>query len=133
MARNKAAIVQYAHIDGIGWRRGPVVIAKNGKVKPGFMVYNQVEYPAPDARFQIRTYSSGTAKYTTVPGNTYEAAVEMMKKYHFSRQMEEAEEGLGIRKAEEASKDAPKTLQELVTEYIAQKKSPSLDLSATAI
>ena len=133
----KASIVIYARIQNkeegwSGWRRGSVIQSRNGKVKPGVMLYSGVEYPVTEPDFQLRTYKNGRAVYTTIPGDL-EAAEAMLDKYLLSRQLEEAETSLGIRKTEEAPKDAPKPLKELVDEYLNKKASPSLGLSSTAV
>ncbi len=80
--------------------------------------------------FQIRTYSGSKAKYTSV-GPDLAAALDILKKVQATRQLEAAQEALGIIVPKEAPKG--KTLAELVKEYIAKKRSPSLDLSETSV
>lgn len=41
------SLVRYAKIAGKGWRRGAVVISKNGKLKADVMVLGGVELPCP--------------------------------------------------------------------------------------
>lgn len=68
MANRVATLVRNANIKGIGWRRGNLVKSKNGRYKPGFMMYNGLEYAAPNGSYQIRHYSGtdGKAVYTSV-------------------------------------------------------------------
>lgn len=133
----KATLVRYARINGIGWRRGSIVSAKNGRVKPDAMLYAGREHPvANDSVYQIRYYEGEKAKYTSV-GSDYEEATGMLKKYLAARQLEAAQEVLGLCKQEEPKKEPEKepakSLTDLVIEYIAKKKSPSLNLSMTSI
>lgn len=45
-----------AALPGIGWRKGTLIQSKNGRIKPDAMLYNGVEYAAPQGTYQIRTY-----------------------------------------------------------------------------
>jgi hypothetical protein len=54
----------------------------------------------------------------------------MVEKFQASRQLEACNETLGIGKLEA---DEQRTLAELMTEYLAKKQSPSLNLSETSI
>lgn len=128
----RASIVVYARLPELGWRRGSLITARNGRTKPDAMLYAGVEYPTPNPTFQIRTYDGSKAKYTTI-GNDLDAAQAVLKKYTASRQLEAANETLGIVTPEAKPEEKPKTLAERVTEYIEKKKSPSLNLSQTSI
>ena len=48
MARQnvKASLVIYANLSGIGWRRGSLIQAKNGRIKQGYLAHKGKEYPA---------------------------------------------------------------------------------------
>ena len=127
-----ASIVVYARIPELGWRRGSLITSKNGRTLTDAMLCNGVKYPTPNPTFQIRTYEGSKAKYTTV-GNDLEAAQSLLKKFTASRQLEAANETLGIVMPEVEEPEKPKTLAEQVAEYIEKKKSPSLNLSTTSI
>jgi integrase len=43
-----------ANLPGIGWRRGKIIYGKNGKAKPGVMLYQGQEIEVPGAYYQIR-------------------------------------------------------------------------------
>ena len=124
----KASLIVYAPINGI-WRRGSLVPIKTG-FKSDAMRVNGETLTVSNPIFQIRTYSGSKAKYTSV-GPDLAAALDILKKVQATRQLEAAQEALGIIILKEAPKG--KTLAELVKEYIAEKKSPSLDLSATSV
>ena len=44
MSKSKAAIVIYARLEGLGWRRGSVIISRNGQAKTGYMRVSKKEY-----------------------------------------------------------------------------------------
>jgi len=130
----KASLVRYARVEGKGWRRGSIITSRNGRVKNDFMRIGGREYSIdPASPYQVRYYEGSKACYVTV-GPDYEAAQAMLAKHVASRQLEAAHETLGIVRAEpEKPTGAPRTIAELVEDYIAKKKSPSLNLSRTSI
>ena len=128
----KAVLVRYARLPDLGWRRGSIVTGKTNKVKPDVMRLNGQNFPIPaDSLYQVRFYVRDKVKYTTV-GRDYDAASVTLSKYLASRQLESAQDTLGIVKPT-AAVEPPKPLTQLVIEYIEKKKSPSLDLSSTTI
>ena len=91
-----ASLVRYAKIAGLGWRRGSILSAKNGRVKPDAMLYAGKTHSVPaDSPYQIRHYQSGKAVYATV-GTDYDAEQSMLEKFRASRQLEVAHNALGI-------------------------------------
>jgi hypothetical protein len=58
VANRVATLVRNANIEGIGWRRGNLVKSRNGRFKPGFMMYNGRECAAPNGSYQIRHYGT---------------------------------------------------------------------------
>jgi hypothetical protein len=76
----RASIVVYARLAELGWPRGSLITARNGRTKPDTMLYAGVEYPTKNHTFQIRTYEGSTAKYTAV-GNDLEAAQALLQKF----------------------------------------------------
>ena len=130
MANTKATLVRYGKTTN-GWKRGTLIAAKNGRTKPDAMIVSGVEVSIPaDSQYQIRYYDGAKVKYQSV-GTDYEAAKTTLEKYTASRQRESADEALGIIKPEVA--EAEKTLEVLLDEFLAAKKSPSLDLSTDSI
>jgi integrase len=63
---NSASLLRYAAIPGLGWRRGTLVQAKNGRIKPNALLYGGVEYTVEpyNGVFQIRQYENAKSTYT---------------------------------------------------------------------
>lgn len=130
--KNRAAsLVRYGKIESLGWRRGHIVTSKNGRVKSDAMIFAGKEYPiSASSNYQIRHYNGNSPVYVTV-GSDYDIALSTLARFTASRQLEAANAALGIITPKPA--ETPKTLAEQLAEYLAKKKSPSLDLSATSI
>jgi len=124
----KASLIVYAPFNG-SWRRGSLVPTKTG-FRNDAMIVSGVVLTVSNPTYQVRTYTGSKARYTTV-GSDLTAALETLRKVQASRQLESAQEALGIIVPKEAPKG--KTLAELSKDYIAKKKSPSLCLSETSI
>jgi integrase len=120
----KASLVIYGNIPGVGWRRGSVVRAKNGRAKPGVMRCNGMEYPCPNGVYQIRTYTGNKAVYTSV-GNDFDKAQATLERLIATRQLEQAQMSLGIKLPE--AKEKPKTLMELRKGFIEKYAHGSAD------
>jgi integrase len=73
MANIKIALLRYAEVPDLGWRRGAAVIGKTGKVKPDYMLLNGVEVYAPKGRYELRQYIGNKAIYTNVGTEPQEA------------------------------------------------------------
>jgi integrase len=124
----RASLIVYANVNGC-WRRGTLIPTKTG-FRPDAMKVNGKVLSVSNPVYQIRTYTGSKAKYHSVGANL-EDALETLKKVQATRQLEAAQEALGIIVPKEAPKG--KKLVELCKEYIAEKKSPSLDLSETSV
>lgn len=100
MANRVAKLVRNANLDGIGWRRGTLVKSKNGRFKPGYMLYSGQEYAAPNGTYQIRHYGSdGKAVYTTV-GDDLDLAEAILSQMKDKLQLDHLNTKLGIKLAE---------------------------------
>src|SRR5690349_20416831 len=120
----QASLVRYARIEGMGWRRGSIITAKNGRVRHDAMSCSGKVHTIPvGSAYQIRYYEDGKVRYTTV-GADYDAAVTFLEKFQASRQLKAAENALGIVKPKDVT--APKTLADYLNEFLSKKKSPSL-------
>ncbi|MGB0073623.1 MAG: site-specific integrase [Terracidiphilus sp.] len=124
----RASLVVYARLPD-GWRRGSLVPTRTG-FRTDAMLVSGVVHTVANPTYQVRTYNGSKAKYTTV-GSDLKVALETLAKVQASRQLESAQQTLGIIVPKEEPKG--KTLAELVKEYIAKKESPSLGLSETSI
>ena len=131
MANKVATLIRNANLPGIGWRRGTLIKSKNGRIKPDAMLYNGVEYAAPQGTYQIRHYVGSKAVYVTLD-NDLGAALVTLERLNATRAKEAAEATLGIAPAPTPKQDDRKTLAELAAAYIAKKKSPSQGLSRTS-
>lgn len=58
------SLLRYASVPGKGWRRGAVVITKNGKLKPDVMLVSGIEVHSPTGRYQMRQYQGKNPVYT---------------------------------------------------------------------
>jgi integrase len=125
----RASLVLYARIPELGgWRRGSLVASKTG-YRSDAMFHNGIVYSTLlNSTFQIRTYNGSKAKYQNV-GSDLTAALKTLERLRASRQLAAAQEALGIVKETEK----PKTMAELVEDYIARKSKKSLGLSETSI
>src|SRR5579864_546981 len=56
MANRKVTLVRSARVPGSGWRRGTLIRAKNGRIKPDYMVYLGEQVHCPHGRYEIRYY-----------------------------------------------------------------------------
>jgi hypothetical protein len=123
LANCAATLIRNANLPGIGWRRGNLIKARNGRIKPGVMHYNGQEYAAPNGTCQIRSYDGAKAIYTTV-GDDLDKAEATLARLLEKMEFYTLNAKFGIKTPEpEAEK---KTLAQCASEYIAKKKSPSL-------
>src|ERR1035437_444721 len=95
MANKVATLIRNANLPGIGWRRGTLIKSKNGRIKPDAMLYNGVEYAAPQGTYQIRHYVGSKAVYVTLD-NALGAALVTLERLNATRAKEAAEATLGI-------------------------------------
>jgi integrase len=65
-------LVRYAKTDK-GWRRGAVILSKNGKIKPDHMLIGGQEVYCPDGRFQLRRYEGTNPVYTDLSNDASDA------------------------------------------------------------
>jgi integrase len=85
MANSKVALLRYANVPNLGWRRGSAVIGKTGKIKPDYMLLGGIEVHAPNGRYELRHYDGAKAIYTNVGNepqealNALEAATQRLK------------------------------------------------------
>jgi hypothetical protein len=56
MANRKATLIRYAKVTGRDWRRGPLVKAKNGRIRPDYMLFMGKEVYCPLGKYEIRYY-----------------------------------------------------------------------------
>ena len=130
-----ASLVIYGKVPELGWRRGGIVIAKNGLPKPGVMLISGREVTAPNFVFQIRRYVDRKAVYTAV-GKDYPTAKSLLERTQVTRLRESLDAKLGIVQpksalelaAEEADRQAQRrTLHQFAEGYFGKKKNLGVD------
>ena len=126
----RASLIVYARLSD-GWRRGSLVKSKSEPTgfRPNAMVFKGTTLTVEDPNYLIRTYEGSKAKYTSA-GHDLTAALELLKDKQATIAKDAADARLGIVRPKPEEKG--KTLADLAAEYVAEKKSPSLELSATS-
>jgi hypothetical protein len=119
MANKVTTLIRNANLPGIGWRRGTLIQSKNGRIKPDAMLYNGIEYSAPQGTYQIRYYRGAKVVYVTV-GNDLNAALAMLERLNATRQKEAAEITLGIAPAIPMPKKVM-TIEELKVAFLKKR------------
>jgi integrase len=120
VANKAASLIRYAKLNGIGWRRGNLIKAKNGRYRPGYMSYNGRELEAPQGVYQIRHYAGKKAVYVSV-GDDLNAAEVMLERLTATRQKEAAEATLGIAPATPKPEKTIRTIEELRVAYLKKR------------
>jgi integrase len=131
MANKAASIIRYAKLEGIGWRRGNLIKAKNGRYRPGFMSYNGQVLEAQHGVYQIRHYAGKKAVYVSV-GDDLNAAEVMLERLTATRQKEAAEAALGIAPATPKPEKTVRTIEELRVAFI-KKRTAGASKANTAL
>jgi integrase len=72
MANAKVALLWYCKTEK-GWRRFPVVLGKNNRVKPGFVLVDGVLVSYPEGRYETRSYQGSKAIYKRAGTNAADA------------------------------------------------------------
>jgi len=81
MANRKVILVRLCKTEK-GWRRYPVVIGKNGRIKPRCVVVNGKEREYPEGRYQLRTYEGSRMVYRDAGENASAALTARTKTEH---------------------------------------------------
>ena len=94
---NTANLLRYARLPGLGWRRGTLVQAKNGRIKPNALLYGGVEHTVePDnGVFQIRQCENGKNAYTNC-GTDVEQALARLAQLQAKASLLTAQRKLGM-------------------------------------
>src|ERR1035438_3598398 len=66
-------LLRYSAIEGKGWRRGAVVLTKNGKLKPDVMTVGGAEVNCHNGRYQMRRYQGKLPVYTELGNDPTDA------------------------------------------------------------
>jgi integrase len=108
-------IVRYAKLEN-GWRRGAVVMQRNGKLKHGFMMQGGVEILAPQGRYQMVRYEGNKPVYTDL-GNDPTDAVNRFRSEESKTNVRVAAVAAGLEVVSPET-SACKTLKQLASAYL---------------
>jgi integrase len=75
MTSTKVAVVRLCKTLA-GWRRYPVAMSKNGRIRPDAVVINGKEVVYPEGKYQLRTYAEHRIVYRNIKGGPAEALAE---------------------------------------------------------
>ena len=96
MANRTATLVWLCKTEK-GWKRYPVIMAKNGRIRTGFVRVGMIERHYPEGRFQVRSFSGTKTVYENAGTEPFEA---IAKRDRLARRMDvlnrATEEGIEI-------------------------------------
>ena len=72
MANRKVILLRYCKTEK-GWRRYPVAVGKNGRIRPNFVLVNGVPHEYPEGHYEIRSYQGSKPVYRNVKNNAPDA------------------------------------------------------------
>ena len=75
MANRAVTLLRYCRTDA-GWKRLPVAIGKNGKIRPGYAMVDGVAEYLPEGYYVLRTYEGKRTVYASVGPDAAEALAE---------------------------------------------------------
>lgn len=79
MANRKVTLVRQCKTDA-GWRRYPVVVGGNGRIRPGYVMVDDNPTPNDTGHFELRYYVGSKLKYENVGNNAAEAQAACVQK-----------------------------------------------------
>ena len=75
MANRKVVLLRYCKTEN-GWRRYPVAMGKNGRIRPNFVLVNGFAREYPEGHYEIRSYRGSKPVYRNVGTNAADALLE---------------------------------------------------------
>ena len=75
MANRKVILLRYCKTEK-GWRRYPVAIGRNGRIRPNYVLVNGDATEYPERHYELRSYQGSKAIYRNVGNNAADALVE---------------------------------------------------------
>lgn len=125
MANRKATLIRYGKVAGLGWRRGPIVKARNGRIRPDYMLLKGKEVHCPLGKYEIRQYDGRKSLHKAV-GNDLDVALTAFSLFEKKLQYEALQLDLGIRVQKLPDGDR-KALSEVRDAYIEKYAHGSQD------
>jgi integrase len=114
-------LVRYAAVEGKGWRRGAVVLNKNGKLKADLMMSGGREVHCPTGRYQLRKYEGARPVYIDL-GNDPTDALNRFRAEETKRDARESAlaAGLEVVSPEDATR---KTIKQYAADFLAMHRN----------
>ncbi len=81
MANRKVALLWYCKTPN-GWRRFPVMLGRNSRIKHGYVKVAGVEAHYPEGRYELRLYEGATPVYKRAGNNAADALVARDREVH---------------------------------------------------
>ena len=75
MANRKVILLRYCKTKK-GWRRYPVAIGRNGRIRPNFVLVDGAPTEYPDGHYELRSYKGSKPVYRNVGNNAQDAMSE---------------------------------------------------------
>jgi len=124
-ANRKVTLIRCGKVAGLSWRRGPLVKAKNGRIRPDYMRLKGKEFFCPLGKYEIRYYKGRKSLHKPV-GNDLDVALTAFSLFEKKLQYEALQRDLGIT-AQKLPDGERKPLSELRDAYIEKYAHGSQD------
>lgn len=133
MANKKASLVWYCKTDS-GWKRLPVVVGRNGKLRLGYAVFDGEPTHFPDGHYEIRAYEGKKTVYKNVGSDPADALAALNRQTHLL-QAKDSAKAAGIEITEPDSKrlDLLKKRDEFIERHKAKGHVRSSEVDLIAI
>jgi integrase len=135
MANETVTLLRYAKVQGLGWRRGKVILGKTGKLAPDQMFLgergNKQRIDAPEGHYVLRYFDGRLPRYKKLGNDPTEALDELQRAQKELKLKNAAKVAGYIIPA--ATPVKRKSLAAYGHEFLEQKRSPSLKLAGDTI
>lgn len=135
MANERVTLLRSAKIPDVGWRRGPAIIGKTGKVKPDFMFLGRgkarKEVHAPEGHYVLRHFDGRQPRYKKL-GNDPTEAVDALERAQRELKLKNSANALGYIIPSPVPLKR-KSLEDYGRDFLELKRSPSLKLDEDTI
>jgi integrase len=102
MANRKVVLLWYCKTPK-GWRRFPVVMGRNARIKHGYVLLDGVETRFPEGRYELRLYEGAKPVYKRAGANAADALAARDREVHLLT-AKDAGASAGVKIVEEASR-----------------------------
>lgn len=81
MANRKVKLLRYCKTE-LGWRRYPVAVGRNGRLRPSYVIVDGRQREYPEGHYELLYYEGSKAIYENVGSNAAEALAARDRKIH---------------------------------------------------